>query len=278
MEYEQKTITYKGKIVFEKIKMPYFKRIPKLFQSNEACFMFINKGEFSVRTPDEYISFESGKGLLAKCFDYFFETNKKQRQTDENIEIIGVLLHQDIVEELFQFDVALYPHKVDYNVTKVHIDGMLSIFKESINILIEHPDLVDEAIIKNKLKEFILLISKTQNAPSELEFLSSMFKINSTEFRETINNNLYSSLSISEFASLCGMSISTFKRKFQETYNESPKRYILKMKLLKASQMLAQKDERISDIAYNCGFETISTFNRAFKKFYGKSPSNYRLV
>ena len=258
--------------------MPYFKRIPKLFLANEACFMFINKGEFSVRTPDEYISVQKGKGLLAKCFDYFFETNKHQRKIDENIEIIGVLLHQNIVEELFQFDVQMHTHKVDYNITKVPIDGMLNNFKESINILIENPDLADEAMVKNKLKEFILLISKTQNAPSELDFLSAMFKINSTEFRETIINNLYSNLSITEFASLCGMSISSFKRKFKETYNETPKKYILKMKLLKASEILKQKDQRISDIAYDCGFETISTFNRAFKTLYGKSPSEYRMV
>ena len=278
MSFEQKIISYKGKIVFEKISMPYFKRIPKLFQANEACFMFINKGEFSVRTPDEYISFQKGKGLLAKCFDYFFETKKHLRKVDSNIEIIGVLLHQNIVEELFQFDVNLYSHQVDYNVIKVPIDGMLNNFKESINILIENPELADEAIIKNKLKEFILLISKTQNAPSELDFLSAMFKINSTEFRETINNNLYSSLSIAEFSALCGMSISSFKRKFKETYNETPKKYILKMKLLKASHFLKQKDQRISDIAYDCGFETISTFNRAFKTIYGKSPSEYRKV
>ena len=278
MNYEQKTISYKGKIVFEKIYMPYFKRIPKLFLSNEACFMFINKGEFSVRTPDQYISLEKGKGLLAKCFDYFFETNKHQRQVDKNIEVIGVLLHQDIVEELFQFDVQLHSHKVDYNVTKVPINGMLNNFKESINILIDNPDLADEAMVKNKLKEFILLISKTQNAPSELDFLSAMFKINSTEFRETINNNLYSNLSITEFASLCGMSISSFKRKFKETYNETPKKYILKMKLLKATQLLGLKDQRISDIAYDCGFETISTFNRAFRTLYGKSPSEFRMV
>lgn len=278
MSYEQKTISYRGKIVFEKISMSPFKRIPKYFQANEACFMFINKGEFSVRTPDEYISLKKGKGLLAKCFDFFFETSKTQRQVDDTIEVIGVLLHQDIVEELFQFDVQLHSHKVDYNATKVPINGMLNNFKESINILIENPQLADDAIIKNKLKEFILLISKTQNAPSELDFLSAMFKINATQFRETINNNLYSNLSIAEFASLCGMSISSFKRKFQETYNETPKKYILKMKLLKASQILKQKDHRISDIAYDCGFETISTFNRSFKSLYGKSPSEYRMV
>lgn len=60
--------------------MAHFHRIPKFFQENEACFMFINEGEFSVRTPDKFISLNKGKGLLAKCFDYFFETTEKQKK------------------------------------------------------------------------------------------------------------------------------------------------------------------------------------------------------
>lgn len=100
MILEQKTLKYKGQIVFEKIEMSNFKGIPKLFQNNEACFMFINKGKFSVRTLDEFISFSKGKGLLAKCFDYFFETSKAQREVSNSIEVVGVLLYPSIVEKL----------------------------------------------------------------------------------------------------------------------------------------------------------------------------------
>ena len=77
MILNQKILKYKDQIVFEKIEMVNFERIPKLFQDDEACFMFISKGEFSVRTPDQFISFNKEKGLLAKCFDYFFETTQK---------------------------------------------------------------------------------------------------------------------------------------------------------------------------------------------------------
>jgi AraC-like DNA-binding protein len=275
MIFEQKTLKYKNLIVFERIQMSHFKRIPKLFQNNEACFMFINKGEFSVRTPDEFISFNKERGLLAKCFDYFFETTKKQRDKSDFIEVVGVLLYPSIVEELFQFDFTHSTHTLDYNITQVKIDGLLNNFKESVNMLLDNPELADETLIKTKLKEFVLLVSKTQNAPSQIDFLSAMFKKNSSEFSKTIANNLYSNLTIEELAHLCGMSISTFKRTFKEVFNNSPKKYITKMKLKKASKLLASKNLRISDIAYDCGFETISTFNRAFKSQYGKSPSDY---
>lgn len=277
MIQEQKTLKYKNRIVFERIRMSYFKRMPKLFQDNEACFMFINKGEFSVRTPDAFISFNKEKGLLAKCFDYFFETTKKQRNSSDSIEVVGILLYPSIVEELFQFDVTESTHTVDYNITKVQVDGLLNNFKESLNILLDNPELADETLIKTKLKEFVLLVSKTQNVPSQLDFLSAMFKKNRSEFSKTIANNLYSNLSIDELAHLCGMSVSTFKRKFKEVFRISPKKYIAKMKLEKASRLLTSKEHRISDVAYDCGFETISTFNRSFKTYFGKSPTAYRL-
>lgn len=278
MIINQKILKYKDQIVFEKIEMVSFQRIPKLFQDNEACFMFINRGEFSVRTPDEFISFNKEKGLLAKCFDYFFETNNKQRSVSDSIEVVGVLLYPSIVEELFQFDIMHSSHTVDYNIKQVQVDELLSNFKDSINLLLDNPELADETLIKTKLKEFVLLISKTLNAPSQLDFLSAMFKKNSSEFKATIVNNLYSNLSINEYAHFCGMSISTFKRKFNEVFKDSPKKYITKMKLEKASKLLKSPEHRISDIAYDCGFESISTFNRSFKGHFGKSPSEYRLI
>jgi AraC-like DNA-binding protein len=277
MSFEQKYLKYKGQIVFEKITVPYFKRMPKLYKETEACFMFINKGDFSVRTPDELIPLKKGKSILAKCFDFFFETTPKQRSTSDNVEILGVLLFPKIVEELFQFDTSLSKHKVDYNLKQIEVDSLLNNFKESINILLDNPELADKEIIKTKLKEFVLLISKTQNAPSQIDFLSAIFKTNSIDFKSTIQNNIYSSLTVNEFAKLCSMSVSSFKRKFNEIYKESPKKHFAKMKMLKASKMLNTTETRISDIAYDCGYESISTFNRAFKTYFGKSPSEYRL-
>ncbi len=41
--------------------------------------------------------------------------------------------------------------------------------------------------------------------------------------------------------------------------------------------MLQSPDYRISDIAYDCGFETIFIFNCTFKTHFGKSPTKYSL-
>lgn len=278
MIHEQKVLKYNNQIVFEKLTISSkFGRFPKMFQNNEACFIFVNKGEFSARTPDQFISFKKGQGLLSKCFDYFFEADRKQREVSDTISAIGVLLHADIVEEIFQFDHTLSNYRVNYNIKQVAIEAILQNYMESVELLIDNPEIADEAIIKNKLKEFIILLCKTQNIGRQNDFLSALFKKNSTPFEDTIKHNLYSNLSIQEFALLCGMSVSSFKRKFNSVYKESPKKYLALQKLKKATTLLKTNTDRISEIAYDCGFESISTFNRAFKSIYGISPSEYRM-
>ena len=43
-----------------------------------------------------------------------------------------------------------------------------------------------------------------------------------------------------------------------------------------AKQLLEESTKNISEIALNCGFQTLAYFNRQFKKHYGISPSQYR--
>ncbi len=277
MEYGQKILKYKGRIVFEKMSLPYFDRLPKEFFENEACFIFVNKGEFSVRSPTNYIGLREGQGVLAKCLNYFFETNENQRQVGDGVEVIGVLLYPHVVEELFDFELSAYSHTVDFNLKQVQIDALLNNFRDSINLLLDHPELADEAMIKTKLREFVLLISKSQGAPSHYDFLAAMFKPDFAAIRDVIQSNLYSSCSLEELAALCHMSLSTFKRRFKEAFKETPKKYIAQKKANKAAEMLKSNSYRISEIAYECGFETLSSFNRTFKTSFGVSPSDYRV-
>lgn len=277
MNYEAKYIKYKGRIVFGKQVLPYFDRMPKEYFENEACFVFVNKGEVSVRSQTKYMNLDSNTAILAKCLNYFFETDKKQKKSNNVIEVIAVILHPSQVEELFEFDLSKSEYSLDYNIKQIEVDRLLANFRESINILLDNPELADERMIETKLKEFILLITKSQNAPSQLDFLSALFKPIDIEFKSTIQHNIYSNLSLDELARLCHLSTSSFKRKFNEVFNSSPKKYISQKKIEKAAALLKSDNLRISDIAYDVGFDSLATFNRNFTSTYGKTPTEYRL-
>ncbi len=143
--------------------------------------------------------------------------------------------------------------------------------------MLDNPELADESIIKTKLKEFVLLIAKSQGAPSQLDFLAALFKPLDIELKTTIQHNLYSNLSVDELARLCHLSTSSFKRKFKDAFNSSPKKYISQKKVEKAAALLKADRSRVSDIAYDVGFDSLATFSRNFTATYGLSPSEYRL-
>lgn len=270
-----KTIEYNGQVVFKKIELPKFKRLAKEFSENEACFTFVNQGEYRVREQTSVLNVDSSTGLLAKCTNYFYENQTEDTPGCEG-EALGIFLYPDIFQKLFNYDLTQSTYTVDYNLIQVHIDKLLMLYRDSINVLLDAPELADNDLIENKLREFVLLMTKRVGAPSELDFLASMFKPQFAEFEHVIESNLYADLNIDELSALCHMSASSFKRKFKKVYNEPPMKYINKLKINKATLLLKTSDLRISDIVFETGFDSISTFNRSFKAQLGQSPSEYR--
>lgn len=249
----------------------------KVFDENEACFMYLQEGSFQVRTPERVIHLGVGDGVLTKCTDYFFEQTKSDHKSTTKTTGIGIYLYPAIIKELFDFDLSISDFTTDYDATKVSIDALMENFITSVDFLLETPAVSNDSMIKIKLKEFLLLLSKTENAPSLLDFVSSLFKPYEYDFKKVIDQNIFSNISINELSTLCGMSTSTFQRTFQGVFNQTPSKYILEQRMLKAKSLLANKNKRISEIAYDCGYESISTFNRLFKKSFDFSPTEFRL-
>ena len=52
--------------------------------------------------------------------------------------------------------------------------------------------------------------------------------------------------------------------------------YLARVRIEKAKTLLLERNRRISEIAYDVGFQSLTHFNRIFKKLVGASPSSYR--
>ena len=52
--------------------------------------------------------------------------------------------------------------------------------------------------------------------------------------------------------------------------------YLGRVRVEKAKQLLLNPHLRISEIAYDVGFQSLTHFNRVFHQVTGKSPSAYR--
>ena len=91
-----------------------------------------------------------------------------------------------------------------------------------------------------------------------------------------IDANYSSKISLKELASLVNMSISNFSSVFKKTYGTTPMEYIIRIRIVKASELLISTDMKIINIASDCGFNSMSHFIDCFKKYTGKTPNDFR--
>jgi AraC-like DNA-binding protein len=80
---------------------------------------------------------------------------------------------------------------------------------------------------------------------------------------------------VKKFSNEVGMSSRNLSRKLRAITNYSAQEFIRVMRLKRAAQLLLNKSDQITQIAYQVGFNNPSYFAECFKKQYGVSPSEY---
>lgn len=137
--------------------------------------------------------------------------------------------------------------------------------------------LVSDDILILKLKEIIILLSQTKNAGAIQLILSQLFSPTTYSFKQIIEAHLFSPISITELSDYCNLSLSSFKREFAKLYNDTPANYIKNKRLEKAAELLQVSNKRVTDIAFDCGFNDLANFTKSFHDKYQLTPTNYRL-
>ena len=81
-------------------------------------------------------------------------------------------------------------------------------------------------------------------------------------------------LNINDLSKKCGMSDTYFRRLFIERYGMTPLKYINKLKLGYAMELLESRYYTVGEVADMCGFNNINYFSTFIKKELGISPKN----
>lgn len=94
--------------------------------------------------------------------------------------------------------------------------------------------------------------------------------------KEILSANLGGEVSLDRLASECGLSVRHFARAFRQTTGSPPHRWLLKLRITKAKELLLKSKLSLSDIALACGFADQSHFTRVFSATVGESPGVWR--
>jgi AraC-like DNA-binding protein/ligand-binding sensor protein len=97
-----------------------------------------------------------------------------------------------------------------------------------------------------------------------------------TKARTFIHEHQTEELSLSQVAKAVNMSSYYFCKMFKKVVGINFTDYVARIRIEKSKNLLLNPNLRISEIAFEVGFQSLTHFNRVFKKILGQSPTEYR--
>jgi AraC-like DNA-binding protein len=248
--------------------------------TDNACFIYLLKGEMQYQVNDEQIDIPNRHSLFLNCINSGQEMSNSI--SSDNNEIVVVNFHPVVLKKIYERELPLLLQSPKNRVSnksseKINNDFLIQKYIEGLLFYFENPSLINDDILILKVKEILLLLSQTRNAEAIRVILSQLFSPTTYTFKQIIEAHLFSQLTIEALAQQNNLSVSSFKREFANLYNDTPSNYIKSRRLEKAAELLLASDQRITDIAFQCGFNDLANFTKSFHSKYKVTPTNYRL-
>jgi AraC-like DNA-binding protein len=162
------------------------------------------------------------------------------------------------------------------SVIRVQWDDHLQGYVNSLAAYFSSPAPPTKQLLQLKFEELLLNIFTRPHHRELASYLTSVNNSRGTQLQQVMEANYAYNLKLEEFAELCGLSLSSFKRAFKETYDVAPGKWLNEKRLHRAAQLLHVTDKHVKEVAFDIGFEEPSSFIRAFKQRFGTTPLKYR--
>src|SRR5689334_17863330 len=219
---------------------------------------FIHRGrEFTLRP---------GSMVLLKLDEPFFAADGTSRKRFTNVHLPMTTLR------------AMVPDVENLVGRELELRGALSLAMDYSNLLLQHPEAVEEAgvAIANHVLDLAALglgargelAGEARRGGLRAVRLKAVLTILGQRFAEP-------DFSAQKLAAAAGLS----ERYVNELLYEAGASFTLRLnelRMRKAAELLGQRDGRISDIAFECGFNDLSYFNRCFRRRFGLTPTAAR--
>ena len=93
-----------------------------------------------------------------------------------------------------------------------------------------------------------------------------------------VAKNYMDDVTLDSLAAYVGFSRYTLSRMFRQHTGETFTQYLSKRRVDMAMELLAGTRMPVTQVALQCGFNSIATFNRVFREIKGCTPTQYRVI
>lgn len=234
------------------------------------CILFLLEGSFGLKYNGEHVALQAGDMLFVRrgslCMAKFWEASRMIIAVFEKVkESCGksALKHLNRVKVGSAEPVRL---RICGKLRKF-LEMQLSYLEDGINCMWFH---------EIKLKELFWILKFYYPQEELAAFLRPVIG-NNPDFRQRVLENYRKVGGVEEFAVQCGMSLSAFKKKFMEEFDESVAKWMRRRLNERIVHLLSEKHSSIKEIAMELNFSSPAHFSRYCKNNLGCSPKEWRI-
>jgi AraC-like DNA-binding protein/ligand-binding sensor protein len=201
------------------------------------CFAGFSEAAVPVKMGNELIGYlQTGQVLLKKPNQREFNKVSKQLLS------WGLKINLNKLEEAYFHSLVLSPAQFSSAVR------LMSIFAQ-------HLSMVSNQVV----------VQQTNAEPPNI-----------VRAKQYIHDHQANDLSLGEVARAVNTSTFYFCKMFKKATGLNFTDYLSRVRVEKAKNLLLNPNLRVSEIAYEIGFQSLTHFNRVFRKLVGQSPTEYR--
>ncbi|MBC7891699.1 MAG: AraC family transcriptional regulator [Sphingobacteriaceae bacterium] len=271
-----------GSYAVRELVEPYFD--PNWHFHPHYQISFVQEGTGTRFVGDSIQSFSDGDlVLLGPNVPHLWRSDQRyhEEQSDLMTKVIVVYFAEDFLGERFfsRPEMVYLDQLLKTSIRGLHWYGqthqliartLQAIVKETPNFqrLLMFLNLLDQLSHSTEYHPLTSPDYSNTMKPSETKRMQVVHSFVMENFRETI--------SLNEVADQVGMSPSAFSRYFKLHANKTFSEFITEIRVGQACKLLIEDNLNVTQISYDCGFQTQSNFNRQFKQVTNLTPSQYK--
>ena len=193
-------------------------------------------------------------------------------QDDDTHVVVLSLIHriefceQDIFDKVMPYD-SVIPTEIvptlSMHSSIEHLLGSIFTIQQMSNCVRFH---------RMKATELFMMI-KVLYTPTEHAYFFQSIVQPQDNFRVFVCNNYDKAQGVAELASLAGMSLSVFKRRFAEHFNDSVYHWMMRQKALKVFSDIRDGEDSTKALMSKYGFRHYTQFSRFCKNYLQATPA-----